>query len=56
MSDEQGPEVPAERAPRPTDPGVRSGHVHLRTADIDRVESFHVALDTEFDLEALLAE
>ena len=37
----QGPVVPAERAERPIDPGVRIGHVHLRTADIDRVKAFY---------------
>src|ERR1044072_6628575 len=34
--------VPAERAPRPIDPGTRIGHVHLRTADIDRIRAFYV--------------
>ena len=31
-----------QRAPRPVDPGVSIGHVHLRTADIDRVRAFYV--------------
>jgi catechol 2,3-dioxygenase len=31
-----------QRAPDPIDPGVRIGHVHLRTADIDRVRRFYV--------------
>jgi catechol 2,3-dioxygenase len=35
---------PAERAPRPIDPGVDVGHVHLRTADIDRVHGFYVGV------------
>jgi catechol 2,3-dioxygenase len=34
--------VPAARSPRPIDPGVAIGHVHLRTADIDRVRGFYV--------------
>src|ERR687885_653998 len=38
----QGPVTPAARAPRPIDPGTRIGHVHLRTADIDRVREFYV--------------
>ena len=33
---------PIHRAPNPIDPGVRIGHVHLRTADIDRVRAFYV--------------
>jgi len=39
---EQGPVVPLATASRPIDPGVRIGHVHLRTADIDRVRAFYV--------------
>jgi catechol 2,3-dioxygenase len=35
---------PVERSPRPADPGVDIGHVHLRTADIDRVHSFYVGI------------
>src|ERR1700749_4252603 len=40
----QGSIVPMERAPRPIDPGVRIGHVHLRTSDIDRIRKFYVDL------------
>jgi catechol 2,3-dioxygenase len=38
----QGTITPAARAPRPIDPGTRIGHVHLRTADIDRIRAFYV--------------
>jgi len=38
----QGPIVPVAAAPQPVDPGVRVGHVHLRTSDIDRVKTFYV--------------
>jgi catechol 2,3-dioxygenase len=38
----QGSITPAARAQRPIDPGTRIGHVHLRTADIDRVRAFYV--------------
>jgi catechol 2,3-dioxygenase len=38
------PVVPRSPAPRPIDPGVRIGHVHLRTADIDRVREFYVGV------------
>lgn len=38
----QGPVVPLAANPRPIDPGVTIGHVHLRTADIDRVRAFYV--------------
>jgi catechol 2,3-dioxygenase len=41
---QQGPIVPAETAEWPIDPGVRIGHVHLRTADIDRVKAFYVGV------------
>ena len=34
--------VPREPAPRPVDPGVDIGHVHLKTADIERVKRFYV--------------
>jgi len=44
MSGPQGPFEPARRAPHPIDPQVRIGHVHLRTADIDRVRAFYVDL------------
>jgi catechol 2,3-dioxygenase len=40
----QGPIVPLVANPRPIDPGVTIGHVHLRTADIDRVRRFYVDL------------
>jgi catechol 2,3-dioxygenase len=39
---QQGPVVPIASSPRPIDPGVTIGHVHLRTADIDRVRAFYV--------------
>jgi catechol 2,3-dioxygenase len=42
MQRDQGPIIPAARAPRPIDGGVRIGHVHLRTADIDRIRAFYV--------------
>jgi catechol 2,3-dioxygenase len=38
------PVVPRSPAPCPIDPGVRIGHVHLRTADIDRVRAFYVGV------------
>jgi len=44
MSGPQGSAVPIERAERPIDPGTRVGHVHLRTADIDRVKAFYVGI------------
>src|SRR5260370_36071911 len=34
--------TPRERAPRPVASGTRIGHVHLKTADIDRVHHFYV--------------
>ena len=40
--DLQGSIVPIASSPRPIDPGVTIGHVHLRTADIDRVRAFYV--------------
>ncbi len=40
----QGGVVPVQQAPRPIDPGVTIGHVHLRTSDIDRVRAFYVDL------------
>ena len=42
MSSEQGSIEPVARAAEPIDPRVRIGHVHLRTADIDRIRSFYV--------------
>jgi catechol 2,3-dioxygenase len=38
----QGNVAPVALSPRPIDPGVTIGHVHLRTADIDRVRGFYV--------------
>ena len=35
---------PRERSERPIDPGVVIGHVHLKTADIDRVHDFYVGI------------
>src|SRR6476620_3277372 len=42
--DLQGSIVPIASSPRPIDPGVTIGHVHLRMADIDRVRDFYVDL------------
>jgi catechol 2,3-dioxygenase len=39
---QQGPAVYRAAAPNPIDPGVTVGHVHLRTADIDRIRGFYV--------------
>ena len=36
--------TPIERSERPIDPGVEIGHVHLKTADIDRVHDFYVGI------------
>jgi catechol 2,3-dioxygenase len=36
--------VPAERAPRPVAAGTHIGHVHLKTADIQRVHDFYVGV------------
>ncbi len=44
MSGPQGPFDPVQAAARPIDPHVRIGHVHLRTADIDRVRAFYVGV------------
>ena len=44
MSGPQGPVEPAHAAERPIDPQVRIGHVHLRSADIDRVRDFYVGI------------
>ena len=44
VSGPQGPIEPELRAERPIDPNVRIGHVHLRTADIDRVRDFYVGI------------
>src|SRR5260370_7284475 len=35
---------PRERAPRPVASGTRIGHVHLKTADIDRIHHFYVEI------------
>src|SRR4051794_28452320 len=40
----QGPIEPQLAAEDPIDPELRVGHVHLRTADIDRVREFYVGL------------
>jgi catechol 2,3-dioxygenase len=44
VSGPQGSFEPAVAAERPIDPHVRIGHVHLRTADIDRVRDFYVGI------------
>src|SRR5436305_10977252 len=44
MSGPQGPVEPMQRAEPPIDPDLRIGHVHLRTADIDRVREFYVGI------------
>jgi catechol 2,3-dioxygenase len=44
LSSRQGPIVPRLPADRPIHPGVRIGHVHLRTADIDRTRDFYVGV------------
>jgi catechol 2,3-dioxygenase len=49
MSGPQGPVESLQAACRPIDPNVRIGHVHLRTADIDRVRAFYVGV-LGFDL------
>jgi catechol 2,3-dioxygenase len=36
--------APVERAAQPIDPGVGIGHVHLKTADIQRVHDFYVGI------------
>ena len=36
--------APRERSPRPIAAGVDIGHVHLKTADIDRVHRFYVGI------------
>ena len=40
----QGSITPIAQAPDPIDPGVRIGHTHLRTADIDRIRDFYVGV------------
>src|SRR3954471_7216922 len=52
----QGNITPAERAPRPIDPGTRLGHVHLRTSDIERIRHFYVdvlGFDVVFEARAV---
>jgi catechol 2,3-dioxygenase len=44
VSGPQGPVEPMRPAERPIDPHLRIGHVHLRTADIDRVRDFYVGI------------
>src|ERR1700751_4920609 len=44
MSGPRGPVEPMQRAERPIDPDLRIGHVHLRTADIDRGREFYVGI------------
>ncbi len=44
MSGPQGPYEPAVPAEHPIDPALRIGHVHLRTADIDRIRAFYVGI------------
>ena len=40
----QGPFEPVVVGDPPIDPEIRIGHVHLRTADIDRIRAFYVDL------------
>ena len=40
----QGPVQPQVAGEPPIDPELRIGHVHLRTADIDRVRAFYVGI------------
>jgi len=35
---------PIERAPRPIDPGVDIGHVHLRASDLAKIKAFYVGI------------
>ncbi len=44
VSGPQGPVDPMVPAERPIDPLVRVGHVHLRTANIDRAREFYVGI------------
>jgi catechol 2,3-dioxygenase len=39
-----GQHRPDRQAPDPIDPGVRIGHAHLRTADIDRIRDFYLGV------------
>jgi catechol 2,3-dioxygenase len=42
MRTEQNRLVPREKAPRPAAAGINIGHVHLKTADLDRIHHFYV--------------
>ena len=44
MADVETRLVPRERNPRPLDAGVDIGHVHLKTADLDRIHDFYVGI------------
>ena len=44
MSTPSKPVVPRERAARPIAAGVDIGHVHMKTADLDRIEAFYVGI------------
>ena len=44
-----------ERTPRPIDPGVDIGHVHLKVADIDRALDFYCGV-LGFELQARMGE
>ena len=44
MSTETNPVLPIERAPRPITAGVDIGHVHMKTADLDRIAAFYVGI------------
>src|SRR6266571_4251887 len=44
VTEQQTTLTPVERAPNPIGGGVDIGHVHLKTADIDRVHRFYVGI------------
>src|ERR687883_1038562 len=44
VTEQQTQLAPVERSPRPIADGVDIGHVHLKTADIDRVHAFYVGV------------
>ncbi len=44
VSTEANTVVPRERAPRPIAAGVDIGHVHMKTADLDRIAAFYVGI------------
>lgn len=49
--------VPRERNPRPIDPGVDIGHVHLKSGDLGKVRAFYVDIlgfDVVFEMPAAL--